>query len=176
MFLDLGGTLVEPLKPERLEDLIVIPGVIEAIARLSAAGLVCPVVTVQSRIAKGIFSAADFERWFSGFAAALRDRGALVVGPYVCPHRFAESCACKKPNPFLYERAALEHGIDVTRSFVIGDSPDDVVAARRLGARGCLVRTGWAADPRVVRDAAQDATVIVASFTAAVDWVLDSYI
>jgi D-glycero-D-manno-heptose 1,7-bisphosphate phosphatase len=172
VFLDLGGTLVEPLKPESLEELTVIPGVIEGIARLSAAGLVCPVVTVQSRIAKGIFSAADFENWFASFAGMLRDRGALVVGPYVCPHRFAEPCACKKPNPLLYERAALEHGIDMTRSFVIGDSPDDVRAARRFGARGCLVRTGWAADSRVVQDAAPDATVIVASFKEAVDWVL----
>jgi D-glycero-D-manno-heptose 1,7-bisphosphate phosphatase len=176
VFLDLGGTLVEPLKPERLEQLTLIPGVTEGVARLSAAGFVCPVVTVQSRIAKGIFSAADFERWFASFAATLRDRGALVVGPYVCPHRFAEPCACKKPNPLLYERAALEHGIDVTKSFVIGDSPDDVRAARRIGARGCLVRTGWAADPRVVQDAAPDATVIVASFEEAVDWILDSQI
>jgi D-glycero-D-manno-heptose 1,7-bisphosphate phosphatase len=173
VFLDLGGTLVEPLKPERLEQLTVIPGVIEGVARLSAAGFVCPVVTVQSRIAKGIFSAADFEHWFASFAAMLRDRGALVVGPYVCPHRFAEPCACKKPNPLLYERAALDHSIDVTKSFVIGDSPDDVRAARRIGACGCLVRTGWAADLHVAQDAAPDATIIVASFKEAVDWVLD---
>lgn len=173
VFLDLNGTLVEPLKPERLEELRVIPGVIEGVARLSGAGLVCPVVTVQSRIAKGIFSAADFERWFAEFAAMLRERGALIAGPYICPHGFAEPCACKKPNALLYERAAREHQIDVTKSFVIGDSPDDVRAARRIGARGCLVRTGWAADPRVVQDAAADAIAIVASFTEAVDWILD---
>ncbi len=174
MFLDLNGTLVEPLKAERLDELTLIPGVIEAVARLSAAGFVCPVVTVQSRIAKGLFSSADFDIWFARFAANLGKYGALVVGPYVCPHRFAEPCPCKKPNTLLYERAALQHGIDVTKSFVVGDSPDDVRAARRLGARGCLVRTGWATDPRVVEAAAPDATVILASFKAAVDWILDS--
>ena len=68
MFLDLNGTLVQPLKPERLDDLTVIPGVVDAVARLSAAGFVCPIVTVQSRIAKGLFSSADFERWFARFA------------------------------------------------------------------------------------------------------------
>jgi len=174
VFLDLNGTLVEPLKPERLDELALIPGVVEAVARLTAAGFVCPVVTVQSRIAKGLFSSADFETWFASFAVDLRAYGAHVVGPYVCPHRFAEQCQCKKPNTLLYERAARDHGLTVGESFVIGDSPDDVHAARRLGARGCLVRTGWAADPRVAEKAASDATAIVDSFKDAVDWILDS--
>lgn len=174
VFLDLGGTLVEPLKPERLDELTLIPGTIEAIARLTAAGFVCPVVTVQSRIAKGLFTAEEFAFWFTTFAANLADRGASIVGPYVCPHRYKEACACKKPNILLYERAARQHGIDVTKSFVVGDSPDDVRAAKRLGAKGCLVRTGWAVDMRVVETAAPDATVVVASLTAAVDWILIS--
>lgn len=172
VFLDLNGTLVEPLKPERLDDLTLIPGVVEAVARLSAAGFVCPVVTVQSRIAKGLFSMADFQAWFATFAVGLRARGALVVGPYVCPHRFAEPCPCKKPNVLLYERAANEHQLKVPDCFVIGDSLDDVRAARRLGARGCLVRTGWASDPRVVDAAAQAASIIVSSVAKAVDWIL----
>jgi D-glycero-D-manno-heptose 1,7-bisphosphate phosphatase len=53
VFLDLNGTLVSPLKPDALDDLLLLPGAAEAIARLTAAGYVCPVVTVQSRIAKG---------------------------------------------------------------------------------------------------------------------------
>jgi D-glycero-D-manno-heptose 1,7-bisphosphate phosphatase len=174
VFLDLNGTLVDPLKPERLDELTLIPGAAEAVARLSAAGFVCPVVTVQSRIAKGLFSAAEFDIWFAQFAADLHSQGARVVGPYVCPHRFIEQCPCKKPNTLLYERAAAEHGLSVAQSFVIGDSADDVRAARRLGARGCLVRTGWAADPLVVDAAAPDANVVAASIGDAVDWILDA--
>jgi histidinol-phosphate phosphatase family protein len=172
VFLDLNGTLVEPLKPERLDELTVIPGAVEAVSRLSAAGFICPVVTVQSRIGKALFSAAQFEAWFARFAADLRSRGAHVVGPYVCPHRFIESCACKKPNTLLYERAAADHALNVTQSVVIGDSGDDMRAARRLGARGCLVRTGWAADNRVVDAAAPDASVVAVSIGRAVDWIL----
>jgi histidinol phosphatase-like enzyme len=63
----------------------------------------------------------------------------------------------------LYERAAADHGLLVTQSFVIGDSPDDMRAARRLGARGCLVRTGWAADPRVAEEAAPETSIVVVS-------------
>lgn len=160
--------------PERLEELALIPGVAEALARLTAAGFVCPVVTVQSRIAKGLFSLGGFEAWFATFAADLRAHGAHVVGPYVCPHRFAEPCHCKKSNTRLYERAARDHGLTVVESFVIGDSPDDVRAAQRLGARGCLVRTGWAADPEVAAKAASVATAIVDSLKDAVNWILDS--
>jgi len=174
VFLDLNGTLVEPVKPERLDALTLIPGVVTAVARLSAAGLVCPVVTVQSRIAKGLFSLAEFEIWFASFAAGLEAQGARIVGPYVCPHRFAEPCPCKKPNTLLYERAATEHQLKLADCFVIGDSPDDVRAARRIGARGCLVRTGWASDARVVETAAPDASVVVRSLAEAADWILSS--
>jgi D-glycero-D-manno-heptose 1,7-bisphosphate phosphatase len=172
VFLDLNGTLVEPLKQERLDELTLIPGVADAVARLTTAGFVCPVITVQSRIAKGLFSMVDFQGWFATFAADLEAQGALVVGPYVCPHRFAEPCPCKKPNVVLYERAACEHQLNAADCFVIGDSPDDVRAARRLGARGCLVRTGWASDPRVVETATQDATIVADSFVQAIDWIL----
>lgn len=109
VFLGLNGTLVEPVKPERLDALTLIPGVVTAVARLSAAGFICPVVTVQSRIAKELFSLAEFAIWFARFAASLEAQGARIVGPYVCPHRFAEPCWCKKPNTLLYERAAAEH-------------------------------------------------------------------
>jgi D-glycero-D-manno-heptose 1,7-bisphosphate phosphatase len=173
VFLDLAGTLVEPLKPEGLDEITLIPGVVEAVARLSEAGFICPVVTVQSRIAKGLFSLAEFETWFASFAVGLRVRGALVVGPYVCPHRRADPCPCKKPNTLLYDRAAAEHHLDPAASFVIGDSPEDVRAAKRLGARGCLVRTGWAVDPRVVEEALPDASVVVESVAKAADWILN---
>jgi ribonucleotide monophosphatase NagD (HAD superfamily) len=86
--------------------------------------------------------------------------------------RRAEPCPCKKPNILLYDRAATDHQLMAADCFVIGDSPDDVAAARRLGARGCLVRTGWASDPRVVETATQDATIVVDSFGQAVDWIL----
>ena len=172
VFLGLAGTLVEPLKPDRLDQITLIPGVVEAVARLSSAGFVCPVVTIQSRIAKGLWSLSEFEIWFASFAAELQLQGAIVVGPYVCPHRLAEPCLCKKPNTLLYDRASAEHQLNPPECFVIGDSPVDVRAARRLGARGCLVRTGWAADPSVAEEAAPDASIVVSSLAEAADWIL----
>src|SRR6185295_16474271 len=133
-------TLVLPLKQERLDDLYPIPGAIGAVARLTHAGFVCPVITVQSRIAKGLFSLTDFREWFARFALSAERHGAALSGPYVCPHRYAEPCPCKKPQTLLYEEAIIDLEIAPTSSFVIGDSPEDVRAANALGARGCLVR------------------------------------
>ena len=172
VFLDLNGTLVLPIKPFSLNELVLIDGATQAIARLSRAGLVCPVVTVQSRIGKGMFSIDEFRQWFSNFAAGLRAGGADIVGPYVCPHRFREPCECKKPATFLYELAASEHEIDLPRSFVIGDSAEDVCAAHRFGGQGCLVRTGWAENPDVMERAAPYTSFVAESLGEAVDWVL----
>jgi D-glycero-D-manno-heptose 1,7-bisphosphate phosphatase len=163
-----------PLKVERLGDLQLIPGVDDAVARLCQSGFICPVVTVQSRIAKGVFSENDFRHWFERFAQQMQTRGAQLQGPYVCPHRFNESCACEKPNTLLYEQAATEYDIDLHNSFVIGDSAFDVCAAHRFGGQGCLVKTGWATSQieAEVERAAPYAAYIAESLPAAVDWIL----
>ena len=139
----MNGTLVLPLLVDAPAEYQLILESIEAVTLLSRAGFLCPVITVQSRIEKGIYSEAAFREWFESFKAAFADEGASVVGPYVCPHRNRTPCACKKAGGLLYRRAAAELAIDLTASFVIGDAGDDLEAARELGCRGILVRTGW---------------------------------
>lgn len=172
VFVDLNGTLVMPTQVSRLDDLLLIPEADEAVARLCRAGFLCPVVTVQSRIAKGIFSATDFRQWFGEFARRMETRGARLQGPYVCPHRFNQPCVCEKPNTLLYEQAAADYGIALRQSFVIGDSVGDVEAACRFGGRGCLVRTGRGADGAEVERAAPYAAHVAASLLDAADWIL----
>lgn len=173
VFLDLNGTLVTPVLVERLEDLRLIHGVGTGIARLCRAGFLCPVVTVQSRIAKGFFSESEFRAWFKGFAGSLSRSGSVLIGPYVCPHRFAEPCGCAKPQTLMYERAAREHGINLTRSFAIGDTAADVEAASRFGGRGCLVRTGYAADEAEARRARRFSSYTGQTFGDVVDWIVN---
>jgi hypothetical protein len=98
VFLDLNGTLVLPMKQSSSTISIRFPVRLSPSRGLDAAGFVCPVITVQSRIAKGLFTAAEFRDWFREFAAAASLQGAELKGPYVCPHRYAEPCDCKKPK------------------------------------------------------------------------------
>ena len=172
VFLDLNGTLVLPVMVERLADLKLIEGAEAAIARLSSASFVCPVVTIQSRIQKGHFSLADFQDWFQAFADSLSLCNARVVGPYVCPHRFADPCTCKKPNTLLFEKAAADHELDLERSFVIGDTARDVEAATRFGGVGVLVRSGCGQSSDEVLRARPYASYVAQSLVDAVDWIL----
>ncbi len=171
-FLDLNGTLVTPIKVDRLEDLRVIPGAAEAIAALCRRGFRCPVVTVQSRMAKGVFTEAQFLQWFRSFADSLARRGAILEGPYVCPHRFAAPCACAKPSTLLYERAAMECGLELKGAVVIGDSAADMQAAHRFEGVGCLVRTGWAADQAELTRAQPYTSYVGQDLREVTDWVL----
>ena len=171
-FLDLNGTLVLPVKPERLSDLQPIPGAFDAVARLTRAGFVCPVITVQSRIAKGVFSLSDFVAWFERFAADAAHHGAVLHGPYVCPHRYDAPCPCKKPQRRLYDQAVADLGLSRSESVVIGDSPEDMQAATALGALGCFVQTGWAAAGVLDPNVGTDAAFVGPSIVETVDWIL----
>jgi len=142
-FLDLNGTLVMPVRVARPQEYSLIPGAIEGIRLLNLHRFICPVITVQSRISKGMYSYQEFLDWFEGLRALLRQEGAEILGPYVCPHQGRDDCGCKKPKQYLYQQAAADYGIDVRQSVVIGDTLDDVRAAQALPSPSCLVRTGW---------------------------------
>jgi histidinol phosphatase-like enzyme len=82
-------------------------------------------------------------------------------------------CPCQKPNSFLYDRAAADWSIDLLSSYTIGDSPQDVVAARRFGGTGCLVRSGWAAEDKFLDEARPFAAFIGHSISDAVEWIVN---
>jgi D-glycero-D-manno-heptose 1,7-bisphosphate phosphatase len=167
VFLDLNGTLVEPVQPDSLEELNILPGAQAAVALLLHAGFLLPVVTVQSRIAKGHYSEPDFRDWFD----RLRAEHLSGLGPvYVCPHRFNDDCDCKKPNTQLFEQAAEELSIDRRFSFVVGDTGGDLEAAKRFGARSCLVRSGWGHLEEV--EYGRSADVVCDGVLEAAEWII----
>lgn len=171
VFLDLNGTLILPLKPETLDECREIQGAAEAVALLSRAGFVCPVVTVQSRIDKGLFSETEFRAWFRSLAQRFAEHGGSLEGPYVCPHRYADPCGCKKAGGELYRRAARDLGIDLASSFVIGDGAEDMEAAQRLGCERVLVRTGWP----VQQDVELLASYVANDVLAASRWIVAAH-
>jgi D-glycero-D-manno-heptose 1,7-bisphosphate phosphatase len=169
--LDLNGTLVEPVRVSHPREFYALPHALEAVRLLNHHGFLCPVVTVQSRISKAIFSLQDFNGWFMEFQHQFQLAGAVLLGPYVCPHQRSDACACKKPQTPLYLRAAAEHTIDIAQSVVIGDTYDDLAAAHALGMPGCLVRTGWGEHTIQERQADRIASYIAADILEAARWV-----
>ena len=103
--------------------------------------------------------------------------GVCFDGFYYCPHHpqgsdpcYALQCDCRKPQPGMLHRAALEHGLDLARSWLIGDILDDVEAGRRAGCRTVLLDVGseteWRKGPE------REPDHIARGLAEAVAWIL----
>lgn len=145
VFVDLDGTLIEPM-PERADptERRFLPGAGAALAALQRAGFALVIVTNQSGIARGCFSRAEFVRLQAALQQRLRVEPGIELDDFlVCPHApgrdGAPACLCRKPAPGLLVRAARAHGLDLRRSWSVGDALDDIEAGHRAGCRGLLL-------------------------------------
>lgn len=143
VFLDRDGTMnVEKEYLHRYDDWEWIPRVVPALKALQKGGFRLVIVTNQSGIARGFYTEAHVDALHRRVRADLRAKGVAVDGIYVCPHGPAAGCACRKPAPGLFTRAARALKLDLAGSFMIGDKASDVEAARRAGVTPLFVQTG----------------------------------
>lgn len=164
VFLDRDGTLNEdPGYVHRVEDLRLRQGVPEGLAILGRLGLPLIVVTNQGGIGRGKFTEAQMHAFNRALAAQALRHGARLDQFYWCPHhpratdpRLAVACACRKPEPGLLVRAARDHGLDLSQSFLLGDHGRDAQAAERAGATGILITNGPATATTGARHVASD--------------------
>jgi len=160
VFIDRDGTLNEENGYlHRAEDCRFIPGAIEAVALLNAAGFLVIVVTNQSGIARGFYAAADLEKLHDYMSRRLQAGGARIDGWYHCPHHpdypsAAGDCSCRKPLPGMLQRAAAEMEIELAFSWMIGDKAADIEAGTAAGCKPILVLTGYGAAERAAVAAA----------------------
>lgn len=123
----------------RPEDLELLPGAADALRRLKNAGYLIVVFTNQSGVGRGVMSADDVRAVNARTGELLAEAGAPLDGAYFCPHVDADGCECRKPKPGLLTRAAADLGIDLSRSWGIGDGARDLEAARAAGCRVVFV-------------------------------------
>lgn len=123
-----------------------LPGSLEAIARLTAAGFAVAVVTNQSGVGRGLFSEAALEAIHAAMLEAVAAAGGRIAGIFYCPHRPDAGCDCRKPRPGLLLQAAAVLGCKLAGAPFIGDKWSDVEAARAAGARPILVGAGATAE------------------------------
>ena len=151
VLLDRDGTINEQMGyVNHLSRFHLLPGAARAIRGLNEAGLAVVVVTNQSGLARGYFPESLLEAVHAEMYRLLAQEGARLDGLYVCPHhpeakeeRFRLDCDCRKPRTGLLERAAAELGLDLGRSYMVGDRWSDLRCGAAVGATTVLVLTGY---------------------------------
>jgi histidinol-phosphate phosphatase family protein len=172
VFLDRDGTIIADTGYLADPDAVrLLPGAAAAIARLNRAGLPAIVVTNQSGIARGLLDEASYAAVARRLDELLAAAGARLDAHYHCPHHpdLTGPCECRKPGPLLYRRAADDHGLQLRRSWWVGDRLRDVAPAERHGGRGVLIAPA-AGEDRAGADERRFA--LVPDLSAAVDLIL----
>ncbi len=172
-FLDRDGTLIRDTHYLRdPAQVVLLPGVPEALRRFAAAGYALVVVTNQSGIARGMFTERDYEAVRDRLDALLAAHGIRLDASEHCPHHPSTDgpCACRKPGTLMFERAAAALGLAPERSVFIGDRWRDLAPGRVLGGRAILVpspdtpaaeRERAAAEAEVAPDLGSAATLVL---------------
>ncbi len=171
VFLDRDGVIIEQVEGylDDPEGVKLLPGAAAAIRRLREAGFAVVVVTNQAGVGYGYLTEETLNAIHARLVEALSREGAVLDGIYWCPHTPEENCPCRKPAPGMLLRAAKELGIDLSRSYMVGDMTTDIEAGKRAGCFTVLLRTGFGgADGR--SDTVPDA--ICDDLPAAADFIL----
>ncbi len=148
VFLDRDGTLNEErgYYISRYEDLKIYPFAYEAVRMINNLGFLAIVTTNQAGISKGIISKEDVENIHKFMDEEFKKNSARIDAFYYCPSHpdhFSEDPNCRKPLPGMALKAKNDLGIDLEKSFVIGDKVEDVLFAKNIGGRAILVLTGY---------------------------------
>lgn len=125
------------------DEWVPIPGAIEAVARLSRAGVKVAIATNQSGIARGLIPPDELTAMHERLLALVEAAGGELAHIAYCPHGPDEGCRCRKPKPgMLHDIAAALGYATLTDAWMVGDSLRDLQAGVAAGTKVALVLTG----------------------------------
>jgi D-glycero-D-manno-heptose 1,7-bisphosphate phosphatase len=179
IFLDKDGTVLRDVPfnvdPARMEFEC---GVRDGLGQLARLGWPVFIISNQPGVALGRFPESALRGVHEKLATLFLDAGLVLAGLYYCPHpphaMGRDVCDCRKPAPGLLRRAAADHGLDLARSWMVGDILDDVEAGSRAGCRTVLVDNGNETEWK--GGVGREPTVKAPDFSAAVQRILNTEI
>jgi D-glycero-D-manno-heptose 1,7-bisphosphate phosphatase len=151
----------KPYPPASVGELVVLQGVRESLLRLRNAGFLSIVVTNQPDVARGTTPKAEVDAINEKLTSEL-----ALDAVYVCWHDDMQACDCRKPKAGLLLQAADNYGVDLKRSYMVGDRWRDIEAGRTAGCRTVWINQGYN------ERAPQGADYETDGLPAAVDWIL----
>lgn len=140
LFLDRDGVINVPPPPGiryilAPDAFYLMPGIAETIRLCNQHHIPVVVITNQKCVALGRLSLEGLSAIHQRMTVLLRAEQAQIDGVYFCPHAEEDACDCRKPLPGMLLQAAREHQIDLSRSWMVGDQPRDILAGRAAGCR-----------------------------------------
>ena len=144
IFLDKDGTLVKDVPYNvNINKLAFYGDVLNALRLLHQSGYTLIIVSNQSGIARGKFTEKELNYYLEHVRYYMAREGVPIAAYYFCPHADDHDCKCRKPHPGMLIDAASNHGIDLSKSWMIGDILADVGAGKAAGCKTILIdRTG----------------------------------
>ena len=187
IFMDRDGTLSHEVGyVNHLSRFRLFPYAVEAVRLVNRSGFLAVMVTNQAGVARGYFPESLIHEVHATVRASMEAGGARLDGIYVCVHHpsvgeppYRQDCDCRKPKPGLLRQAEAELGIDLRRSWVVGDRRNDLELAWNVEGRAALVRSGyglgelahhasaWPRQPDLVADHLLEAVVRIVAGTGA---------
>jgi D-glycero-D-manno-heptose 1,7-bisphosphate phosphatase len=148
----------------RPEDFHVIDDAVDGMRRLAECGYVLVVASNQRGVARGMIEPEVLRATEDALQGELAPHSAHIEGFYYCPHEIEEKCDCRKPKPGLLLRAAAELDLDLSRSWMIGDSATDVEAGRAAGCRTAYLGTDGSASATLTAPSLREAAELICAF------------
>lgn len=139
VFFDRDGTvIIDRHYPKEPAEVDLFPGAAAGLIALRAKGFLIFVVSNQSGVGRKMITEEDVGRVHDAMVDRLRIEGAGIDGVRYCLHAPWDGCDCRKPSPRFVLELASEHDVDLARSFMVGDKPDDVETGKRAGTHTIL--------------------------------------
>ena len=143
LFLDRDGTVIEDRGYMHDPDLVqLLPGAAEALREFGSGGWALVVVSNQSGVGRGLITPAEMDAVQARFLDMMRRERAEITASYFCVHEPEANCLCRKPSAFHVQQAAREYGLDLSKSWMIGDRRSDILCGKNAGCR-----TIWLSNP-----------------------------
>ena len=120
-----------------------IPGSLEAIARLTRAGIPVAICSNQAALGRSMIDQATFRAIHAKMMLAIEEQGGEIAHVAYCPHKPEDRCGCRKPEPGLLHESLEAIGMPACEAVMIGDSLRDVQAAHAAGVPAWLVQSGY---------------------------------
>jgi D-glycero-D-manno-heptose 1,7-bisphosphate phosphatase len=148
IFLDRDGVInLEKNYLHKIDDFEFISGVFNACNYYENLGYKIIIVTNQSGISRGYYSAEDYEILTNWMINQFKSRKIEILDTFHCPHSPNDKCKCRKPMPGMLLEAQKKYRINMANSWLIGDKEEDIIAAHNSGINNTIiVRSGHKID------------------------------